>query len=74
MSKDYARSFGKAGEDYRKHRLGFPESLFAKLRDKQIGLPKQRILDVGTGTGAIARYFASQACQKEAGRLFTFPA
>ncbi len=63
MSKSYSTSFGQAGDDYRKYRLGFPVSLFDKLKGKGIGLSGQKILDVGTGTGAIARQLASQDCK-----------
>ena len=60
---NYATSFGKAGDDYRKYRLGYPESLFEKLRTQGVGLPDQKLLDVGTGTGALACYFAIQGCK-----------
>ena len=38
--------------------VGQPESFFTKLLSLGIGLPGQYILDVGTGTGLIARKFA----------------
>ncbi len=50
--------FGKTAEDYATHRAGFPPALFERLAARGIGLPGQRILDLGTGTGSLARGFA----------------
>jgi SAM-dependent methyltransferase len=50
--------FGRAATDYVRHRHGFPPSLFERLRDRGIGIPGQRVLDLGTGTGSLARGFA----------------
>lgn len=50
--------FGLTAHDYAKHRAGFPPDLFARLAAFGIGLPGQRILDLGTGTGSLARGFA----------------
>jgi len=52
--------FGKTAEDYLRHRAGFPEELFVRLRPFGIGLAGQEILDLGTGTGSLAQGFASQ--------------
>jgi SAM-dependent methyltransferase len=52
--------FGKTAGDYSQHRAGFPAELFERLRRFNIGLPGQRILDVGTGTGTLARGFAER--------------
>ncbi len=51
--------FGKTADDYRKHRAGFPAELFRRLAAKGIGVTGQRILDLGTGTGSLARGFAT---------------
>jgi ubiquinone/menaquinone biosynthesis C-methylase UbiE len=51
-------NFGKTSSDYAKFRPGFPDSFFERLQAHGIGGPKQRILDLGTGTGALAREFA----------------
>jgi SAM-dependent methyltransferase len=54
--------FGAAADDYATHRAGFPPSFFSRLRDAGIGAPQQRIADVGTGTGTLARGFAAADC------------
>ncbi len=52
--------FGKTARDYGRHRAGFPDAFFERVADAwAIGLPGQRILDLGTGTGALARRFAA---------------
>ncbi|MBV8062320.1 MAG: methyltransferase domain-containing protein [Nevskia sp.] len=50
--------FGRTAADYSRHRSGFPPSLFERLRERGIGIPGQRVLDLGTGTGSLARGFA----------------
>lgn len=55
--------FGRTAGDYVAHRIGFPNSLFAKLAAKGIGTPGQELLDLGTGTGVLARGFARAACR-----------
>ena len=50
--------FGKTASDYGTHRAGFPDPLFARLADFGIGRPGQALLDLGTGTGSLARGFA----------------
>lgn len=54
--------WSKASEDYARHRPGYPESFFARLSALGIGISGQRILDLGTGTGALARTFAKNGC------------
>jgi len=50
--------FGRTAQDYAVHRAGFPPSLFSRLAALGIGLPGQNIVDLGTGTGSLARGFA----------------
>jgi SAM-dependent methyltransferase len=54
--------FGATAEDYARHRAGFPDGFFERLRAIGIGLPGQRLADLGTGTGTLARGFAQRGC------------
>ncbi|KYC35115.1 methyltransferase [Scytonema hofmannii PCC 7110] len=54
--------FGATASDYAKHRAGFPSSLFNRLSEYGIGLPGQKVVDIGTGTGTLARSFAMRGC------------
>lgn len=54
--------FGKTALDYGKHRAGFPTEFFWELQRHGVGLAGQRIVDLGTGTGTIARGFAGAGC------------
>jgi SAM-dependent methyltransferase len=54
--------FGRTASDYGRHRAGFPDSMFDRLTRYGVGLRGQRVLDVGTGTGTIARGFALRDC------------
>ncbi len=50
--------FGRAAGDYARHRAGFPPAFFERLRE-HVGLaPRMRALDLGTGTGSVARGLA----------------
>ncbi len=55
--------FGKTAPDYVRYRVGFPDELFARLVAKGIGQKGQRVLDLGTGTGTLARGFAQRGCE-----------
>jgi 2-polyprenyl-3-methyl-5-hydroxy-6-metoxy-1,4-benzoquinol methylase len=55
--------FAKTAEDYRRHRAGFPDSLFDRLAIQGIGRAGQRVVDLGTGTGTLARGFARRGCR-----------
>jgi SAM-dependent methyltransferase len=59
--------FGKTAEDYARHRAGFPPALFDRLAAGWgIGLPGQRVLDLASGTGTLARGFAARGCDATA--------
>ena len=55
--------FGKTSADYARHRAGFPPSLFPRLQALGVGEAGQRALDLGTGTGTLARALASRGCR-----------
>ena len=47
-------NWSPASRDYLEHRPGYPESFFRLLKELGIGLRGQDVLDLGTGTGALA--------------------
>jgi len=52
--------FGRTASDYRRHRAGFPDKFFDEI-SQQLNLRSgQSALDIGTGTGTIARGLARQ--------------
>ncbi|HSE76943.1 MAG TPA: class I SAM-dependent methyltransferase [Alphaproteobacteria bacterium] len=52
--------WGRTSDDYASFRPGPPESFYRRLRALGVGLHGQRILDLGTGTGVLARKFAGE--------------
>jgi SAM-dependent methyltransferase len=54
--------FGRTASDYAQHRPGFPDAFFDKVAALGIGLAGQHVLDLGTGTGTLARGFARRGC------------
>jgi SAM-dependent methyltransferase len=50
--------FGRTARDYATYRAGFPNALFDRLVAMGVGRSGQRLLDLGTGTGTLARGFA----------------
>ncbi len=58
-----APDFGKTAADYVTHRAGFPDSFFERLAARGIGRAGSRVVDLGTGTGTLARGFAARGCR-----------
>lgn len=54
--------FGKTAGDYGKYRAGFPDRLFDRLFTSGIVSKGDTVLDLGTGTGTLARGFALRGC------------
>ena len=61
MSK-YDIDFGKTASDYVLYRQGFPPEFFSRIFKKNYILSGQYCLDIGTGTGSLARGLALQNC------------
>ena len=55
-----AFDWGKTSLDYAVYRPGYPASFYTVLQALGIGTPGQDVLDLGTGTGVLARAFAQQ--------------
>jgi SAM-dependent methyltransferase len=55
--------FGLTAADYGRHRIGFPDRFFERVAALGIGTAGQRLVDLGTGTGAVARGFAERGCR-----------
>lgn len=58
--------FGRAADDYARHRAGFPERFFERLAAQLDLQPMMRALDVGAGTGTVARGLAALGLTVEA--------
>lgn len=56
-ARDYGRKvdFGRAAGDYATHRAGFPPRFFARIAAQLSLAPGMHALDLGTGTGTVAR-------------------
>ncbi len=61
--KELRADFGKTASDYGRHRAGFPDEFFERLKALGILRPGMRALDLATGTGTIARGLATRGCE-----------
>ena len=62
-SRDLRADFGKTASDYGRHRAGFPDEFFERLQTNGILRAGMHALDLGTGTGTVARGLASRGCE-----------
>jgi SAM-dependent methyltransferase len=60
--RDDVVDFGRTAQDYAAYRTAFPAELLTRLAALGVGLPGQRVVDLGTGTGTLARDFAAAGC------------
>jgi SAM-dependent methyltransferase len=56
-------NWSATSKDYLRYRPGYPGHFFVLLRHLGIGLARQDILDLGSGTGALAIQFARQGAR-----------
>jgi SAM-dependent methyltransferase len=54
--------FGRTAGDYARYRTTFPPEFYTRLAAMGVGVAGQRIVDLGTGTGVLARGFAAAGC------------
>jgi SAM-dependent methyltransferase len=52
--------WGRTSADYAEYRPNYPDEFYQRLAERGIGVPGQRILDLGTGVGFLAQRFAEQ--------------
>lgn len=55
--------FGRTAKDYSQHRAGFPDTFFDRIVKDGYAASGARLLDLGTGTGTVARGFALRGCE-----------
>jgi SAM-dependent methyltransferase len=55
-------NFGATAADYGRWRVGFPQSFFKRLFSEEWVHAGDKVLDLGTGTGTIARGLALRGC------------
>jgi len=54
--------FGQAADDYARHRASFPDEFFAAMFEAGLVPSGSSLLELGTGTGTLARGFAARGC------------
>ena len=59
--------FGKTAADYAQYRAGFPDCFFTKLEKNGVALRGARAVDLGTGTGTVARELAIRGASEVIG-------
>jgi len=55
--------FGRTASDYARHRAGFPDAFFERLFSDGSVHKGNVVLDLGTGTGSVARGLAMRGCE-----------
>ncbi len=63
VDKGHKADWGETSRDYAAHRPGPPASFYEKLGERGIGVEGQSVLDLGTGTGVMARELARRGCR-----------
>lgn len=53
-----APDWNRTAVDYARHRAGFPDWFYGRLAERGLFTARSHILDLGTGTGSLARGFA----------------
>ena len=54
-ASDFDPTFGNAATDYERYRATYPSELFDRLKAAGVETENRRVLDLGTGTGFLAR-------------------
>lgn len=57
MKIDNGKAFdwGRVSDDYAKFRDIYPDGFYKKIADRNLCINRQRVLDLGTGTGILPR-------------------
>ncbi|RFU85605.1 class I SAM-dependent methyltransferase [Streptomyces triticagri] len=58
MAEQARPDFGRTADDYARHRAGFPPELVTRLAERGVAVDGRDVVDLGTGTGTLARLFA----------------
>ena len=58
-----ATDFGRTASDYARHRAGFPDAFFERVFADGSVRKGDVVLDLGTGTGTVARGLALRGCE-----------